>query len=74
LFEALKAENPDVTEADLLSGPDYREHQRQYMEDKKALKTFERLERRAGERVQRLTERRDLVSRYGPAELMCLGS
>ncbi|KAG2448926.1 hypothetical protein HYH02_006274 [Chlamydomonas schloesseri] len=47
LFEALKAQNPEVDEADILAGADLQEKQRKYLQEKQQQKVLERLERRA---------------------------
>ncbi|GIL57898.1 hypothetical protein Vafri_13128 [Volvox africanus] len=47
LFEALRAENPDVDEEELLSGPGYQERQWRFLQERSQQRVMERLERRA---------------------------
>ncbi|GLI63280.1 hypothetical protein VaNZ11_006186 [Volvox africanus] len=47
LFEALRAENPDVDDEDLLSGPGYQERQWRFLQERSQQEVMERLERRA---------------------------
>ncbi|KAG2432797.1 hypothetical protein HXX76_008531 [Chlamydomonas incerta] len=46
LFEALKAQNPEVDESELLQGSDLQEKQRKYLQEKNQQKVLARLERR----------------------------